>query len=402
MKKRILMILLLILLPITIMACSNDDDESQNNENDANETNDSEEANDNNAENGNDSENAESGTENEELVKAAQEEGEVVVYSSTSRIHDAADKFEEKYGIKVEASNLDGTDLITKVSTEAQSDNIKPDFVLAQESGRVQAELIETGFLESKVPESLKDVIPENAQEPLDMIYVNRVFTYNSETYTFPPVANIWELTEPEWEGEVLMTDPDQDGVNMEFLTMLTNPEWSEKIAEAYKLHYGEEIELTTENAGYEWIKAWLDNGVVRAKGDTVMSENVGAKGHDIKKIGLHTYSKLRDAEEKDLALMPIMSMQPFAGFYYPTMLLTNAEPDHPNAAELFQEFLLTEEGYEPWMTFGNYSPNPNIPTVAGDTSFEVWERVLVEMDPEYIMNNRGELVKFLNSEVSF
>ena len=50
-----------------------------------------------------------------ELIDAAKKEGNVVVYSITSRIANAAKSFEAKYGITVSAHNLKDFELIEKV-----------------------------------------------------------------------------------------------------------------------------------------------------------------------------------------------------------------------------------------------------------------------------------------------
>lgn len=337
--------------------------------------------------------------ESNDLVKAAQAEGKVVVYSITSRITNAAEKFEQKYGIPVEAYNLKDFELIEKVSQESRSGIANADLVLAQESGRVLGELIEPGYLENYVPDSMKDVIPADFQNPLVFSFITKVFAYNSETYHFPPVNNIWELTEPKWKGKSYFKDPFQEGVNASFLTMLTSTEVSKKIEEAYEKHYGKKLELTTENAGYEWIKAFFQNDVVLFNSDTRVNEAIGVKGNQIDAVGLYVYSKLRERETKDLAVMPIMSMEPFAGFYYPSLLLMVKDAKHPNAAKLFIEFLLTSEGFSPWNDgIGTYSSNPNIPVTAGDNSFSVWEQILVGEDPEFTFNHRSKVEDFLNS----
>src|SRR5690606_25117969 len=110
----------------------------------------------------------------------------------------------------------------------------------------------------------------------------------------------------------------------------------------------------------------------------------IGVKGNNVDAVGLYVYSKLRERDTKDLAVMPIMSMEPFAGFYYPSLLLTVKDAPHPNAAKLFIEFLLTEEGFSPWNDgIGTYSSNPNIRARTGDNDFKVWEQILIGEDPD-------------------
>lgn len=332
----------------------------------------------------------------EALVEAAKAEGKLVVYSNTSRISGAAEKFQEKYGITVEASNLKDGELIEKVSREVSGNITGADLVLIQDSGRVQGQLINPGYLVNYVPESMKDVIPEHYHEPLAFQFVNKVFIFNNELTDEDIITNVWELTDEKWAGKVQFKDPNQEGVNSNFLTMLTSPEWSEKLADAYEEHYGKPIELTTENAGYEWIKRFFANGVVLGNSDTTISENVGIKGQGDTRLGLFVYSKTRYDESKNLTLRALTEVKPFSGFYYPIFLQQTKNAKNVNAAKLMTEFLLTEEGFAPWSKdVGSYSSNPNIPINSGDHPLEFWSERLILEDPVYLYENRAKVEEF-------
>lgn len=338
----------------------------------------------------------------EELVAAAQAEGKVVVYSITSRIANAAESFSEKYGIEVEATNLKDFELIEKVSKEGSTGAAGADFVIAQDGGRVMGELINLNYLYNYVPESFKDVIPAEFQNPLVMASINKLFIFNNELSTESPFTNVWALTTPEWAGNFQFKNPFQESVNANFMTMVTKPEIADQLAAAYKDYFGKEIKLTTPNAGYEWIKAILENNLILTTSDTKTAESIGIKGQNKKyNAGLFVFSKLRYVESKNLALQPIMDAQPFAGFYYPIYMLMSANARHPNAAKLFIEYLLTEEGFKPWSSdMGTYSSNPNIPIQDGDYPMSTWVEILVAEDPAYCFENRAEVEEFLNEYI--
>jgi iron(III) transport system substrate-binding protein len=336
-----------------------------------------------------------------DLIDAAKKEGQVVVYSITSRIANAAENFEKKYGIKVSAYNLKDFELIEKVSQEGKNKVYGADFIIAQDSGRVFGEIIKPGYAYSYVPESMEDIIPKKYQDPLYFSFITKTFIYNSETSVFPPVNNVWELTEDKWAKKFWFKDPLKEGVNANFLTMVTSPEISQKLEAAYERYFGKKIELTTPNAGYEWIKGIVNNELVMFTSDTKMANSLGEKGKNIDAVALGTYSKLRAREEKDLALMPIMGMEPFAGFFYPSFLLMRNDAQNPNAAKLFIEYLLTEEGFQPWSgSLGTYSSNPNIKPYPGDNALDVWSQILVLESPAFIFEHRGEVEEFWNSIV--
>jgi len=337
--------------------------------------------------------------ESPELISAAKKEGSLTVYSITSRIANAAKSFEEKYGITVSAYNLKDFELIEKVSQEGKNNIFGSDVIIAQDSGRVYGEIIKPGYAYSYVPDSMKSIIPEKYHDPLYFSFITKAFIYNSETNVFPPVNNVWELTEEKWAKKFWFKDPLKEGVNANFLTMVTSPEVSARLAESYERHFGKKITLTTPNAGYEWIKALIENQLVMFTSDTKIAASLGERGKGIEAVALGTYSKLRAREKKNLALMPIMGMEPFAGFFYPSFLLVRSNAKSPNAAKLFVEYLLTEEGFSPWSgSLGTYSSNPNIKPYPGDNSLDIWSRILVFESPQYIFENRGNVEEFWNS----
>ena len=335
----------------------------------------------------------------EQLVAAAKAEGRVVVYSTTSRIANAAEAFEKLYGIKVEYSNLNDGALIQKVTTEVGGRIAGADFVISQDSGRVFGQLLATNYLVNYVPPSLVNVIPQKYQNPLVFQLVNKVFIFNSERSTNPVISNAWEVTEPQWRGLIQFKAPNTEGVNMNFLTMVTSPEWAAKLAQAYQSRYGRAITLTTPNAGYEWIKAFFGNGLVLGNSDTTISENIGIKGQPQTTMGLFVYSKSRFEEGKNLALTPMTEITPFSGFIYPLYIHLTANARNVNAAKLFIEYLMTPEGFEPWAKdVGAYSPNPNVRVNDGDHPVSFWEPRLVPDDPQYIFEHRAEVEEFVNN----
>lgn len=340
----------------------------------------------------------------DELVAAAKKEGKVVVYATSSRIAKAADGFKKLYGIEVESANLKDFELIEKITKEGEAGVVGADFVLAQDSGRLVGELMAPGYLYNYVPPTLKDVIPADMQNPLQVFAINKVFIFNDEYTTESPYTNIWQFADPKYKSTLQFKNPFQESVNANFLTMCTSPEWAEKIAQAYESYYGKPIQLTTPNAGYEWIKAIYENDLIAGTSDTSIAENVGIKGQNRANtpVGLFVYSKARYATTKNLALKAAMDMEPFCGFYYSLYALMCKNAAHPNAAKLFIEYLFTEEGFAPWgADCGTYSANPANPVQEDiDFPFEVWKPLLVAEDGDYCFDNRAEVEEFLNQYI--
>jgi iron(III) transport system substrate-binding protein len=180
---------------------------------------------------------------------------------------------------------------------------------------------------------------------------------------------------------------------------MITSPQWAAKLEQAYEDLYGTKLVLTTPNAGYEWIKRFFQNGLVLGTSDTKISEYIGIKGQPKTTMGLFVYSKTRFDAAKNLALQPMTELVPFSGFMYPAFLHLTKNAQHVNAAKLFIEFLLTEEGFAPWSKdVGSYSSNPNIPVNEGDHEVAFWQSRLVSEDPAYLFEHRSEVDEFVNN----
>ncbi len=335
----------------------------------------------------------------EELVKAAQDEaaaegaGSFMVYAPTSRIEKALDAFKETYGIEGEYYNESGQDLYTKLTTELEAGSKDTaDVVLMQDSYLFQTQLVNYDYVTNYVPPYLQEDIIEEDQSPLVCYYYNKLFIYNN-TDGGEGISNVWELTEDAAKGKTFMKDISKESVNKNFLAMLTNEEWSGKLAEAYKDYYGKDIELDEdcENAGYQFIKDFLAN-VTFGSGDgdiaTELSNGLGGN------MGLFVYSKLRDdsVDQSKLSVAAYDDPQPegFSGFMYPMYLQMVTSTDRPYTAKLFIYFLMTEDGFmSAFQTkaadIGTYSTNMTIAPLEGDRELSFWKDCLVVEDPEYL-----------------
>ena len=335
------------------------------------------------------------GMTHDELVeKALAESGTFVVYGNTSRIATAAEEFAALYGIPTEANNLKDQEIYTKLRNETGAGAAS--MVMIQDGAQL-TDAIDEGLVINFVPAAVKDVLDEADQQPaLVHQYINKLFIYNNLGDDVPAIRNVWELTDPAMKDRVIFKNPESEKVNMNFLVMLTSDTWAGKLAEAYKSWKGEDIDLGEyKNAGYKWVAEFLDN-VTFGKSDTTIAEEVSqetAAG----KIGLFVLSKLRsssvltenltvaqyDATEK------AYTVEPFAGFMYPMYTMINAKATRPYTGMLFIEYLMTQEGFQPWgKSIGAYSPNPAIQVNEGDLTIDVWKNTLVMEDAAYILEN--------------
>ncbi len=338
----------------------------------------------------------------DELVEAAKAEGPLTVYTYSSRTTTIGDAFTAKYGIKVDVTQLKDTEMIEKVSKEAAANLDAADVVFCQDGSRIYPELIMTGYVKTYIPSNVEgNLLDKEFENPLVFEAMNKVFIYNSEVAPEQKLTNIWQLTEPEYKGALQFKDPFSEAVNMNFFAMVTRDDWAEKIAKAYKDYYGKDIKLTTKNAGYEWIKAIYNNGVVLGKSDTTIAENVGAKGQSKEMVGLFTLNKMRTAAAKNLSLAPAYNMEPFSGFMYPAYVFITANAKATNAAKLFIEFAMSEEGWVPFNVIGDYSPVSYLSKNAEDSlNVMDWKNQLVYEDYQWCAEARADVEEFISSIV--
>lgn len=335
----------------------------------------------------------------DELVKLAQEEGTVVVYATTSRLTEAAEAFEKQYGIKVEYSNVKDKEIYTKVTTEVAGNTPGADVVVANDTYRVQSQLLATDYCFSQTPNSLKGVIAPEYQAPLIWYYGLKLFLYNNEfNEGKPPFENIWEVTEPKWAGSYYFKDANSEGGNFNFLTMLTSPEWSENLEFSYKQHFGTDIVIPEgQTAGHVWIKMFLENSI-GADSESTMSKDIAQKGQSKQWFGWTAYSRLRALNDTtQYAIDAVTQSSPFSSYLQPCYILITKNVRNPYAALLWAEYMYTDVA---WAPYGEESGSYNvIPTLVHSDGFtlDYWLDNAVVDDGQHIYETRHEMEDFYN-----
>lgn len=323
------------------------------------------------------------------IVAAAKKEGKLTVYSVSSRITTAAENFEKKYGIKVEAHRLSETELIERVYQEARAKVNAVDVVLIEDYPSMLELLVQPGYLVNYIPPEAKANVPEQYQNPLVFAYISRIIGFNTEAGG-DIITNIWDLTTPDFRGRVMMRDLAITGEHQNAFTELIRR--SDVVEAAYLERFGEPIKLREANAGLEFLRRLIENDLILMTSDTRIAEAVGKKGQENPPYGFfYVYSKHRDIPKLDLALDFAHNVNPFLGYYYGMYIQLAGQPRNPNAAKLFANYLMTDEGYEPWSSeVGFYSMNKNVTPYPDDMPWEWWKERLWTYDPEFAAQNRG------------
>lgn len=309
----------------------------------------------------------------EDLYEKAKKEGKVVVYSTSGRANDVKKSFEAKYpGITVEVFKIKSNDMLDKLTREQDAGLYNADVIITKEvSGAVEEEMVKPGRIYKYLPDDIAQHVEEpfRTQSPGYANYVEmRSLYYNTEAYTKPPITNWWDLTTPEWKGKVYTADPLSSPAFMDLFTAMTIN--SDDMKKAYKDKFGKEIELTgTENAGYEFIKRLMGNGLIVLKGSGDVLEAIGKAGTKSPAVGIAVSGDMSTVEEEGLKVAPMFDVLPKAsvpdaGYLY----MVNKAP-HENAGKLLMRWMMGEadgkgEGLVPFNQLGAWVPRTDVKTV--------------------------------------
>ncbi len=332
----------------------------------------------------------------EALIEAAQAEGELVAYFTSGRIDAVGNLFEEKYGIRVRGTKMGDPEQAERVIREVDAGNVQVDVIGFEDGPLLETQLIPRGYVQSWVPPDLKDVISEEDQNPLVFLWQPRIFGYNGEVYADgSPVNNVWELTEPQWKGKILIRDPGLTPAHLGFFaSMITNHQMLEQ---AYVDLYGRQLVTNEENAGWEFLKRLFQNDIISFRSDSDVGDAVGSAGQTDPPVGFYVLTKHRDNAAKNLSLTTMQGLQPFMGYALPTYALIVKDAPNPNAAKLFVHFILTE-GHYPWTgrDIGAFSSNRTIPPhPLNEGTWDEWTQKLLPVDNVQAMRMRQDIMDF-------
>lgn len=295
----------------------------------------------------------------DDIIAKAKEEGVVVTYGTSSRLGKVAPLMEELFGIEIQHAKMSDMEITERLVREKEAGIVAVDFIMAEDILGVAGQLLPYGYVESFVPDMYTDKISAAYLDPFVFLVQPRTIVYNTEANDECPITNLWQLTTPEWRGRVMMRDPEITSTNISFLAeIVARPD---EMAAAYKDFFGEEIQLTTENAGWEFVKRLAQNKVVALGSDDDVAEAVGSRGQTNPPVGFATVGKVRLNIEENLVLGVAENIQPINGYHYPAYGLIVTDSPNPNAAKLLVRTLCTDEGMQAWtQDWGNFSTNPD------------------------------------------
>ena len=308
----------------------------------------------------------------EELYEKAKKEGNVVVYSISARMKKVKESFEKQYpGVTLEVYNLPTNEVLEKISREYDSGIRAADVIhIKDQDGSLYLDYVQKGkFHNYKPADIIKHIDPKYCERAMPFYMELNEWFYNDEAYPDgPPITSWWDLTKPEWKGRVLVTNPLDNHSHMCIYVGLVLD--ADALADDYKRVFGEEITLHgTENAGYEFLKRFMENDPVFISSSSEMVEAVGTRGQERPPLAYASSSKMRERKEKGYALQVVSQIKPHTGLSGLNTLYVVNEAPHPAGAKLLIRWLMGEadgkgEGFKPFNTIGGWPLRDDVKAV--------------------------------------
>ncbi len=294
--------------------------------------------------------------------RALQEPGPVTVYASSSRGPAAlAQGFFERFpGIEVEWITTGTATGIERVITEQETGAYTADVLFVSDFPTQVSVLNAAHMLFSWVPSELRGVIPREYQQPLlAQRYEARVVFFNDHNQSTAPIESWWDLTTPAWNGRVVMEDPRVSGSTLDLMTTFVLN--ADEMAAEYRRVFGRDIQLTTPNAGYEFVKRLAGNNPVLIARDSEGRFVAEPQSNPPVAVSF-AFSRIRDAGDPshgNLSWNVATELQPKIGMLYPSGANIPFRAPNPNGAKLVISWLLGDEqgggGMTPWNVPGNW-----------------------------------------------
>ena len=289
----------------------------------------------------------------EELIKAAQDEGELNVIAlppDWANYGEIIETFSEKYDIEVNSDQPDAAsqDEINAANDLAGTDRAPDVFDLGQSVALANTDMFAPYQVETwdDIPDEFKD--PEGA-------WVNDYGGYMAIGYdssVVPEVTSVADLLKPEFKGKVALNgDPTQAGAAFSGVMMaaIANGGSADDIAPGVDF--------------FRELKA-AGNFLTVDPDSTTIEQGTTPVVIDWDYLGAAAAANVDTWE----TVVPEEAV--VAGYYFQAI---NADAPHPAAARLWQEFLYSDEGQNLWLKGGARPVRGDAMAEAGTIDEELW-----------------------------
>ncbi len=304
----------------------------------------------------------------EELYELALSEGEDIlrVYSVSTRMLEVASAFEAAYpGLLVEVVDQRAETLITAAKETIDSEVYDCDILfLTDVNGALTNDLIPNGYAHQYIPYDMADMlITTDGYAHMMPLMTEAIFiSYNPTVFEEQPISNWWELTEPQWEGQVYAPNPIESVTTFAMFTMFYK--YNDLLEEAYEERYGVPFPAGEGLAAEVFIQGLVENGLHLVNSSDEIADLIGLDNSS-PLLGLMVSSKLR-LNELGYHLAYATDVAPFDGVASSIQVMIAGGSQNINAAKLFVRFIFGETdgsgvGYLPYLQAGVWSMRTDV-----------------------------------------
>jgi len=296
------------------------------------------------------------------MVDAAKDEGRLVWYSTLiidQAVRPMATAFQEKYGIEVAYSRAPGSDVALKVINEARAGRVAGDVF---DSTTAMIPLLEAGLVESYAPEAVA-AYPDDLKDPEGRWATTHLYflttSYNTEMIPADEVPRTYDdLLDPKWRGAMAWTND---------LTPSGAPGF------IYNM-----LAVKGEEKGMDYLRKLAEQrpATIAASQRVVLDRVISGEYP----LGLMTFNHHDEISRAKGAPVDWIKMEPLVATTSAIGILKNAP--HPNAAKLFVEFVLSEEGQKVLAEAFYLPAHPDVPAKVPELKPEGGDFTITSVSP--------------------
>lgn len=264
-----------------------------------------------------------------ELVAAAQKEGSLTVYHATDSTYSKPlfDGFEKKYGVKVVGMDLGVSTVYSRIIAESAANQVTADIAWSSAMDTMMA-LAEDGYATEytspeagKIPgwANYRNMLYATTVEPYAVVFNTDVWSSATLPDTYDGMIRFLREGGPKLKGKVAAYDPEKAGagfINFTFDSQQRPDFW-------------------------DWAKALGGTGVKLYSGSGSVKESVlsGENSLAVGVIGSYAFGWAKESPK-----IGVTFLKDYTSAFSRLALITKGAP-HPNAAKLFLDFMLSDEG---------------------------------------------------------
>ena len=273
----------------------------------------------------------------ERTIKAAEQEGEVVVYKLRSDIewHGFQKRFPK---IKLTLAPASAAQILQRIMAERRAEKFLPDVMML--GGGTSTSLLKAKALE---PIGSAFILPEvkdpgrwfegkhhynDGENRYIFVYAAfplRLLGYNTRMVDARSVASFWDFLDPKWKGKITAKDPADPGGGSPMLFFYYNPQLGPEFLR--KLLAGGSLTLIRdERQQTDWLASGKHPVAITAKAESV--DEAKAQGLPVEMLDPHAFAKDGVGLEAGGTMISLVNRAP-----------------HPNAAKVMINWFLSREG---------------------------------------------------------